>query len=207
MAVQSGDDLPRVRAAALTALRQQGRAPAWSTDAARLVAVHFGVAATVVVAWTQLARAGLLLHPVRLALLLALITGASVVAVRPGSRRAQRAVIALAATCALALLASAWGRRSDLPFFADAGCALAELAVALGPAAATIASLRRFAYQPRRAWLGGLAAGATGVLVLDLTCVVGSASHVLAFHLAPGALVACALVAARSRLTSRTFAP
>jgi len=79
--------------------------------------------------------------------------------------------------------------------------------VVLGLSVASVLVLRRFAYQPVRALVGGLGAAATGVLVLHFTCVVGALSHVLVFHVTPAVLVACALVAVRSKVASQAFTP
>jgi hypothetical protein len=200
------DDLHAVREAVFASLKKPPLARPWSVDAACVLLLNLGVSALVVAGWARSQPAGLAPRWASAGLLLALVVGGSVVAVRPGGRRAQLGVLALAAAAA-GLLLTAPGRGADRPWLADADCALAEIGVSLVPALATALALRRFSYRPLRALIGGLAAGATGVLVLDLTCAVGAASHVLAFHLAPCAGVALALVAVRSKLRSQTFAP
>ena len=189
------------------ALKKPPVVRSWVADAAHVLLLNLGVSALIAVGWALSQPVELALRWPSAGLLLALVVGASVTAVRPGGRLAQLGVLALAAVAGAGLLLTATGRGAELPWLADADCALAEIGVSLVPAIATTLVLRRFSYQPLRALIGGLAAGATGVLVLDLTCAIGAVSHVLAFHLAPCAGVALALVAVRSKLTSQTFAP
>ena len=201
------DDLRRVRATVFAALKTPPVARPWRTDAARVLLLNLGVSALVLAGWALVQPAGLAPRWVSAGLLLALVVCGSVTAVRPGGRLTQLGVLALAAVAGAGLLLTATGRGAELPWLADADCALAEIGVSLVPTVATALVLRRFSYRPLRTFIGGLAAGATGVLVLDLTCEIDAASHVLAFHLAPCAVVALALVAARSKLRSQTFAP
>ncbi len=201
------DDLRHVRVAVLAALKKPPIARPWAADAARVLLLNLGVSALCAAGWALSQPAALAPRWASAGLLLALVVGGSVAAVRPGGRPAQLGVLALAVVAAAGLLFTATGRGSELPWLADADCALVEVGVSLVPAVATALVLRRFSYQPLRALSGGLAAGATGVLVLDLTCEIGAVSHVLAFHVAPCAGVALAFVAARAKLTSQTFAP
>ncbi len=92
-------------------------------------------------------------------------------------------------------------------FWADADCALAEVGIGVVPAAATIWLSRRFAYSRTRATVGGLAAAMTGISVLDLTCPAQGASHAIAFHLAPAALVVLVAVYARAKAPTLTHVP
>ncbi|MCU0687002.1 MAG: NrsF family protein [Polyangiaceae bacterium] len=201
------DDLHPVREAVLASLKKAPVVRPWPVDAARVLLLNLGVSAFFVAGWALSQPAALAPRWVSAGLLLALVACGSVAAVRPGGSRAQLGVLGLAAAAAAGLLLTATGRGADLPWLADADCALAEIGVALVPALATALALRRFSYRPLRALIGGLAAGATGVLVLDLTCEIDAVSHVLAFHLAPCAVVALVFVAVRSKLRSQTFAP
>ncbi len=107
-------------------------------------------------------------------------------------------------TCAHFMTLRADSGRS---FFADADCALAEMAVAALPAIATVALLRGFAYRTERALTGGAAAALVGLATLDLTCPAGGVGHVLAFHLAPALGVVALAALWRRRARTRTFVP
>jgi hypothetical protein len=203
------NDLEQIRAAAIAELRRRPVAPSWSADAARLVMVNVGITLLLVagIALLQEAYSGQLWRWLGAVLLVAIIIGGGVLAVFPGGKRLQLGMLALAGAAIPVLILGTTNTDADAPFFANALCALAEVAVALVPAVATALVLRRFSYQPRRALLGGLSAGATGVLVLHFTCDVDQWQHVLAFHIAPCVLVAAVLVWVRSRLASQTFVP
>lgn len=97
--------------------------------------------------------------------------------------------------------------RTVAPWFADADCALAELAIAAVPAALTVAVLRGFAFEPKRAMVGGVGAAIAGLLVLDLTCPAHGVVHALGFHLMPALIVAGGAWYARSVMSSRSQVP
>jgi hypothetical protein len=86
-------------------------------------------------------------------------------------------------------------------------CVPLELLLALLPACLTLLILRRFAYRAEEAFIGGLAAGATGLLGLELTCPVETTAHLVAYHFLPCIGVGLALTWTRSRLSSKTYAP
>jgi hypothetical protein len=202
------DDLEAARAAALAELRREPVAVAWSTDAARLAAINVGVASVVLapLACVRALHAGGALWWLAAALLVALAVGGGVLAVRPGRRAHQLAVIGVALLLPALLVAAA--HPSGLrPLLADWECGLAEGGVSAVPVIAATLALRRFSFQPLRALVGGIGAGAAGLLVLHLTCLVEGAGHVIAFHLAPFALVVAVLVVVRRRVATRSFVP
>ncbi len=203
------DELQGMRAQLLSELKRAPPAQRWSMDAARLVAINVGVSAAVMAlaAVTRQQHSSDAFRWVGAVLLFSVVVGGAIIAVLPGRRWLQLVVLGLSVASVPALVLASSGSGAELPFFADADCALAELGVALVPSLATVLVLRRFAYQPVRALVGGLGAAATGVLVLHFTCVVGALSHVLVFHVTPAVLVACALVAVRSKVASQAFTP
>jgi hypothetical protein len=204
-----GNDLEQIRAAVVAELRRQPAARSWSADAARLVMVNVGISLLLVagIALVQEVYSGQLWRWLGAVLLFTIMVGGGVLAVFPGGQRLQLGMVALTCTAVPVLILGTTNADADASFFANSLCALAEVAVSLVPAVVTTLVLRRFSYQPRRALLGGLSAGATGVLVLHFTCDVDQWQHVLAFHVAPCVMVAMVLVWVRSRLASQTFAP
>lgn len=199
-------DLDQVRALALAEARRSPTSP-WSHDVVRLAFVYLGVlgGSLAVGHWVF----GAALRPVASSLVplgVALVVGV-VAAITP--RHLGRwtwgawAVIAVG-TCAHFMTLRAGSGRS---FFADADCALAEMAVAALPAIATVALLRGFAYRIERALTGGAAAALVGLATLDLTCPAGGLAHVFAFHLAPAVLVVALAALWRRRARTRSFVP
>lgn len=128
-------------------------------------------------------------------------------ALRPGRSKVARWVLGMALGTAAWL---AWSAAQRGPAHHSAGdlfCAVGEIGVALLPGIAAVAALSRFAYQPGRALLGGLGAAACGLIVLDRTCSMPGATHVVFFHLIPAVVVVLGVVGARARSVSKSFAP
>jgi len=86
-------------------------------------------------------------------------------------------------------------------------CLIAETAVSLLPAVFALWAITGTAFQARRAAIAGMSAGAVGLLVLHLHCRIGSAAHLVLFHVLPWLALVAVVVAIRSRLPSRSFAP
>jgi hypothetical protein len=198
-------DIERVRANVLAELEQRPGRRSWRTDATGLLALNLGIAATAVIGAVRLVDAPLEWRWWSVAPLVLTVIVASLFALRPGARIAGVVVGALAVSASVVLLASAEQRGVGARLLGDPECAAAELGVSLLPAIGMLVALRRFAYQPLRAALGGLGVGATGLLVLDVTCPMAGAGHVLVFHLVPCLFVIVALVVARSRLRSQSY--
>ena len=200
-------DLAAIRAAVMHEV-EGSRAPRpWWTVASVLVVSQLAVVATIAVGWSLLFAAPIAMGWQTAALTVA-VGAATVVAVRPPGEPALRlgAALAVAAAAAgAAFFASAHPHVFALTGEAD--CLIGELGASILPALAMLIVLRSFAFSLQSALLGGLAVACTGVLVLDVTCPIGTLSHVVAFHLCPAAAVAAGLALVRSRLTSRSFAP
>jgi Negative regulator of sigma F len=129
-------------------------------------------------------------------------------AVWPGRRAKLMSALVLVAIAAAAVVSGGSGAE-DARSFPAAGifCVRAELVWAATPTIAALAVLSRFAYSTTRTLVGGLAAGATGLLALHLHCRIGTASHLAMFHVLPWVAVAGISVFIRSRIQSRSFAP
>lgn len=196
------------RAAVLEEAQKPAATRSWIREAAGLFLVHG------VVALASLAIAGVAYghEPTTFGastLLFIGATGCGVIAALALGRMRQR----FAASCAVLFVLGAVTHvaRHDLawasPWWAYANCALGELVMAMLPGIATTVVLRRFAFQPDRALLGGVAAAATGLWVLDLTCPADGAFHALAFHLIPALVVVVIALLARRTVSSRSHVP
>ena len=202
------DETEAIRAQLSRALRDDPPIVPWKVDVARLIAANVATCLIVVAAvspW-QPAHSGDGLWWLTAGALVAMMFVGSALAIAPARKNAAWIAVGLAAVCVFLLVRGADPLR-HASVWADAECALAEIAVSLVPAVLTALALARFAFQWIRAWVGGIAAAATGALGLHCTCVNESVVHVIIFHLAPSLLVALVLVAVRSRMTSRSFAP
>ncbi len=202
------NDFETMRAALLAEAARPAAVRSWTGDLAWLQWVHLAVIGAALVfaavGWG---------HPpaprgVSGWLLLAAIVSGLVAVVALGrATRWWAAVSAVTGAVGVALHLAGYELASTAPFWADADCALAELAIAAVPAAVTIATLRRFAFQRNRAILGGVAAAATGLLVLDLTCPADSMAHAFSFHLLPALAVVTIASLVRATMTSHTYTP
>ena len=197
-----------LQATVLKATQQPVLVRSWQRDAVQLLLLHVGVAMAAV----AMATFGLE-HPphVRLPsfLLLALTVVLMVIwAVAPASRARRWGLVALStALAAAAAHVAAFSLGEESPFLANGGCAFAEVTIAALPGAATLMTLRTFAYHRARAVAAGLAAACTGWVVLDLTCPALGLAHALSFHVAPLALLVLVIGTVRARLASTTFVP
>ena len=86
-------------------------------------------------------------------------------------------------------------------------CLAVEVLFSAAPIAFALWALTRTAFQPSRAVIGAMSAGAVGLLVLHVHCGNGSISHLLGFHVLPWLALVAVAVMIRSRLPSRSFAP
>jgi hypothetical protein len=202
------DEMEAIRSKLTHALREDPPVVSWKVDATRLIAFNLAICVLVVAAafpW-QPAHSGDWIWWLGAVALVALIVAGSALAIAPSRRTTPWIAVVLAVVSVFLIIGNAHTSR-DVSLLNDAECALAEVGVSLVPAVLTTLALERFAFKPLRAWVGGIAASATGALVLHCTCENVSASHVIMFHLAPGALVAIVLMTVRARMKSRSFAP
>lgn len=131
----------------------------------------------------------------------------AVAAVRPGWRDVRLTIVALGGMSVLLVLASATGFDPGNPFLGGIGCGLSEASVSVIPVVMSMVVLTRFAPDPLRAVVAGLAAGSGGLLALHLHCPNGTLWHLVAFHVAPWVLVSLAAVLVRRLLGSSSWAP
>jgi hypothetical protein len=207
----NGSELNDIRAAALAELKRQPVRRRWWVDAVALVSINavFTAVAALALSWPTAQHSSQGLRWAGVAILATLVVVGGILAIRPGVLRAQQLVLGLAAVCLGVMVLAASGTRGgpEVPFLAGVGCGVTELALSLLPAGATALVLARFAFQPLRAFAGGLAAGAGGVLVLHLHCPNGELVHLLTFHVLAWVAVAAALVVVRGRLRTTSFVP
>lgn len=204
--------LERMRRLAQEELAREPVARGWWKDAALLALVNLVVAAACTFA---LGRNGLVRNVSPLEVLVAvaapvvllLVLGA-LAAVIPAKRTALVTALVLGGVAAAAVILGGSGFDDGRTFLAQGvPCLTSELVIAVVPTAAAVWVLSRFAYSPLRMFLGGLAGGAAGIFALHLHCPIGTAAHLLAFHVLPWVLAAGLAVLVRSRISSRSFVP
>ena len=197
-----------MRAAVLSEARQPAMPRSWMREGAAISLVHIAVALSALfiadLLYDHSAEARSIGAP--------LFLGAAfcgVIATLALGRTARRFAVAGAGLFAFGAVAHVASRELtwEIPWWASANCALGEFLMAALPALVTTTILRRFAFQAERALLGGVAAAATGLWVLDLTCPAHGAYHALVFHLVPALLVVAAALFVRRVLSSHTHVP
>ena len=197
-------DMELIRKEVRAALGKEPVAQRWQLGARTLAATEVAVVIVCVAVALAMPRP---IPPVRWlsAFLLVLVVAAgTVVAVRPAAAASRGLFAGLAL---LSLVTSTMSRGPlDLELHGPE-CVPLELLLALLPACVTLVILRGFAYRLKESFIGGLAAGATGLLALELTCPVESTAHLVAYHFVPCIAVGVALTWMRSRLSSKTYAP
>jgi hypothetical protein len=202
-------DLERVRQALRSEVTGQPQTVAkrWSHEALTLISLNLALATGIAIVWSRALNEQLALRWSSACLLSSIIALASIAAVIPHARGLRQAAL-FASVLGILVLCGLGGFGSAIHVYCESpSCAPGELAISLLPGIATILILRRFAYQPKRAVAGGLAAGATGLLALDLTCALRNVAHVALFHVLPCAFVILAIAEVRRRLPSRTHVP
>jgi hypothetical protein len=141
-------------------------------------------------------------------LLLSLAVAGPTISLAPRWRRLRSAALLSVPLIALAVVFGGSGFDPTLGLLRPSiPCAVTEIVLSLAPAAIALWALTTAAFQVRRAIIAGASAGVVGILVLHLHCSIGSASHLLFFHVFPWIAVAAAVVAIRSKLPSKSFAP
>lgn len=201
----SPDALARIQAAAHGELSRRARS--WRKDAARLVAVTFGLTAAAALS-TELAGAWissvLSMRWATLVLLVVTQLFAAYVAIAPGRRLARVGAVLAAAAAMVALVAL---RGAGLPSSAPQWtCTVSHLGLDLLPAIAAVFLLRHLAPNPVRALVAGLSAGATGAVLGELACGRGSL-HVLLFHVPAWIAVSLLTLVVSRRLRPLSYAP
>ena len=206
------ETLHRIRSAAHEELARVPVPRRWWHEALLLAGLNSAVAVACALA---LSSTGFIGNPASVGVLVAvavppalmIILGA-VAAVMPAGRAGLLSALALAGVTTVAIVFGGSATADGRPFLgAGLRCLSVEILAATLPTTAVIVVLSRFAYQPLRILVGGLAAGATGVLALHLHCPIGTPSHLILFHLVPWVAAAGVSLLIRSRVHSRSFAP
>ena len=206
------ETLHRIRSAAHEELARVPMPRRWWHEALLLAGLNSAVAVACALA---LSSTGFIGNPASVGVLVAvavppalvIILGA-VAAVMPGRRAGLLSALVLVGIATVAIVFGGSATADDRPFLgAGVRCLSVEILAATLPTTAVIVVLSRFAYQPLRILVGGLAAGATGVLALHLHCPIGTPSHLVLFHLLPWVAAAAVAVFIRSRVHSGSFAP
>jgi hypothetical protein len=201
------EKLEAIRLAAQAELARHPAVRPWWLDAATLLGINllFG-AGSMLLLTTSVGGFGLLRWGAAGSLLAVCALG-SFAAVRPGWRTARLGLLALAGLTMALVLIAATGFDPGRPFLGGIGCGLWEAMASVVPVIAAMVVLSRFAPDPLRTVVGGLAAGAGGLLALHLHCPNGMLSHLIVFHLVPWVLVTLAALGLRRLFRSASWAP
>jgi hypothetical protein len=201
------EKLEAIRLAAHAELARHPAVRPWWVDAGVLLFVNllFG-AGSMLLLTTPVGGFGPLRWGAAAALLAVCALG-TFAAVRPGWRSARFALLGLAGVTMALVLITATGFDPGRPFLGGMGCGLWEGLASVVPVIAAMLVLSRFAPDPLRTVVGGLAAGAGGLLALHLHCPNGMPSHLIVFHLVPWGLVSLAALGLRRLLRSSSWAP
>jgi hypothetical protein len=207
--------LRRAQTLAHAALRVQPRARAWWWSTLGLVALNLAVGvASAVMLLNQ--RVSTHAHPAPTStlwavalLLLALLAAGPLLSFAPTRRGALGAGLLMAGVVAVGVSVGSSPGGDVRPYFSvpGVGCMTAEVLVSLLPLAATLWLLTMLPARPLRTLLATLSAAAAGLLGLHLSCPVGTAQHILAFHVLPWLALGGIAFAVRARLRTRAYAP
>ena len=141
-------------------------------------------------------------------LLVAAIIAGPMIALAPGGRSLRNYVLAASLLLGAAVVFGGSGFQPMQSWMrAGISCLAVEITLSVVPAIFVLWALTTSAFRASRAAIAGMSAGAVGALALHLHCPFGSISHLLCFHVLPWVGLAAAIVAVRSRLTSKSFAP
>ena len=204
-----GRSLEAVRARALETLRTTPARP-WTRDAGRLALVQGAVAFGVSVVLGAKNWNSPLAHHMALAvvgaLLLAVVTLGSVLALAPGRRR-PRLLLWLVPVVPVLLVASGNGVHTATTMRAALPCLVTVVLTAVVPLAVGLAVLRGMALDAARTVALALSAAATGLFALHWHCADGSAPHLMTFHVLPWIALALLAVPLRRALPTRSHVP
>jgi hypothetical protein len=201
--------LEAIRSRALDTLRTTPLRP-WTHDAARIALLQGAVAGVVAVMlgdrnWASPMADHLALAVVG-AVLLAVVTLGSVLALAPG-RRWTRWMLVLIPVVPALLVLSGNGVHTTTTMRTALPCLLTVVLTAVIPLAVGLALLRGMALDGPRTMALALSAGATGLFALHWHCTDGSASHLMAYHALPWVALALLAVPLRRALPTRSHVP
>lgn len=201
--------LEAVRGRALEELRTTPGRP-WTRDAARIAflqaVVAFGVAAMLGARnWTSPMAHHMALAVVG-AVLLAIVTVGSVVALAPGRRR-PRLLLWLLPVVPFLLCLSGNGVHTATTMRAALPCLVTVVLTGAVPLAVGLALLRGMALDGARAAALGLSAAASGLFALHWHCTDGSVPHLMTFHALPWIALALLAIPLRRALPTESHVP
>jgi hypothetical protein len=201
--------LEQVRARALEALRTTPLRP-WTRDAARIALVQGAVALGVAVMLGGKNWSSPMAHHLALAVvgavLLAVVTLGSVLALAPG-RRWTRWMLVLIPVVPALLVLSGNGMHTTPTMRTALPCLVTVVLTAVVPLAVGLALLRGMALDAPRTLALALSAGATGLFALHWHCTDGSASHLMVYHALPWVALALLAVPLRRALPTESHVP
>ncbi|MGZ3480666.1 MAG: NrsF family protein [Myxococcaceae bacterium] len=205
----AGPSLEAVRSRALELLRTTPVRP-WMRDAARIALLQAGVAFVVAAMLGLRNWISPLAHHMALAIvgaiLLALVTLGSVLALAPG-RRGPRLLLWLLPVVPVLLCVSGNGVHTATTMRAALPCLVTVVLTAVVPLAVGLALLRGMALDAARAAALGLSAAATGLFALHWHCTDGSAPHLMTFHALPWLALALLAIPLRRALPTGSHVP
>lgn len=201
-----------IRARTLSELSRHPRSRPWWSQALMLSIVNLVLT---LVGTLALGRYGLVMNTAPAlavagvgVLLGAVILMAPFAAADPGRRWTRTSILVLIPVLAGAITFSGSGSAPSLGFLrAGLGCAMVEVALSIVPALVAVWALTQSAFRPQRAAVAAMGSSAIGLLVLDLHCSIGTPEHLFVFHVLPSLLLVTLMIAIRSRIPSRSFAP
>ena len=203
---------PSLEAMHRRALEELRTTPArpWTRDAGRVALLQGGVALVVAATlgtrnWSSPLANHLALGLVG-ALLLALATVGSVLALAPGRRR-PRLLLWLVPVIPLLLVVAGNGVHTATTMRSAMPCLLTVLLTAVVPLAVGLALLRGMALDAPRAAALGLSAASTGLFALHWHCADGSGSHLLCFHALPWLAVGLLAIPLRRAIPTTSHVP
>jgi hypothetical protein len=201
--------LEAVRSRALEALRTTPLRP-WTRDAARVALLQAGVAFAVAAMLGVQNWGSPMAHHMALAIvgaiLLAVVTLGSVLALAPG-RRWPRLLLWLVPVVPLLLVGSGDGVHTATTMADALPCLVTVVLTAVVPLAVGLALLRGMALDAARTAALALSAAATGLFALHWHCTDGSAPHLMLFHALPWLALALLAIPLRRALPTRSHVP
>jgi hypothetical protein len=202
------DALEQARQAALAELARTPKARPWWVDALGLAVVNVGVGLALLALFPSHSEqhASALWRVVTAAALVTVAGLGAVAAVRPEALSLRWSALVMAGVSAAGTLVGASGVGAK-GVWGGAACTVFEVLSAVVPLALATWALSRFAADPLRAAVAGLAASAGGLLALHFTCPIGTLQHLGVFHLVPWLFIALVSLGIRRLVGSATWAP